>query len=42
MRYTIEEAAHLVQCHRNTLLNAIPAKKLTATKIGKLWRIRGE
>lgn len=40
--YTVEEAARLVQCHRNTLINAILARKLTAAKIGKNWRIRGE
>lgn len=40
--YTVDEAARLVQCHRNTLLNAILARKLTAAKIGKNWRIRGE
>lgn len=40
--YTVEEAARLVQCHRNTLINAIFARKLTAAKIGKNWRIRGE
>lgn len=40
--YTIDQAAFLVQCHRDTLTRAITAKKLTAAKVGYDWRIRGE
>ena len=40
--YTLEQAAFLVQCHRDTLTRAITAKKLTASKVGYDWRIRGE
>jgi excisionase family DNA binding protein len=37
--YTVNEIASILRIHRNTVEIIIKSRKLTATKIGGVWRI---
>lgn len=39
--YTVEETAEILSIRRETLLKLIYAKNLEASKLGRLWRIKG-
>lgn len=39
--YTVEQASELLSVRRETLLKLIYNKELEASKLGRLWRIRG-
>jgi excisionase family DNA binding protein len=37
--YTLNEIASILKIHRNTVEIMIKSRKLTATKVGGVWRI---
>jgi excisionase family DNA binding protein len=37
--YTVNEIASILRLHRNTIEIIIKSRKLTATKVGGVWRI---
>ncbi|SFB38070.1 helix-turn-helix domain-containing protein [Clostridium frigidicarnis] len=39
--YTVKETAEILSIRRETLLKLIYAKDLEASKLGRLWRIKG-